>query len=42
VALCHAHVARARSRMAIALEKGVSAVAGGNPPAGRISVTRGR
>ena len=42
VALCHAHVSRARSRMALALENGLSAVAGSNSTAAPLSVPRGR
>ena len=42
VALCHAHVSRARSRMVLALEKGLSATAGGTSTAARMAVPRGR
>ena len=43
VALCHAHVAQARNRMAQALEQGrLAAAAGGHSRAARISLPRGR
>jgi crossover junction endodeoxyribonuclease RuvC len=43
VALCHAHVSRARSRLALAVDNGrVARLAGGNSQATGISTPRGR
>ena len=43
VALCHAHVSRARNRLALAVnEPRVAQIAGGNSLSSRISIPRGR